>query len=355
MAKITNEVRKIANANQAYGALTEGLYLAGFTFERAMTRVLALLKNGDWKTVGDGFDDVNAFVRSLRLDQLKVLADQRQEFAERVKALQPKVSNRAIASALGVDEGTIRKAGAENSALDSRKAKQNGNAGAENSARSAADGRRDAARIGQRDTREERREEKLASVATTARLTGCYSVFYADPPWEDEFGPNDRQAELHYPVMPLAAIKAMPVSDISAKDAVLYLWAMPHMLPAALEVMRAWGFEYRTEMIWSKDKIGLGEWARQQHEPLLIGRRGEFPPPPPAVRSPSVVASPRLKHSEKPAVFAEMIERFYPTMPKIELFRRGPARKGWDAWGNEAREEVAPSALAAPLRRPRPR
>jgi N6-adenosine-specific RNA methylase IME4 len=114
------------------------------------------------------------------------------------------------------------------------------------------------------------------------------------------------------------------------------------MLQAALEVMAAWGFEYRSEIIWVKDKIGLGEWVRNQHEILMIGRRGAFPPPPTAVRSPSVIAAPRLKeHSAKPEIFAELIERWYREMPKIELFRRGPARPGWSAWGNEVKAKAA--------------
>ena len=89
--------------------------------------------------------------------------------------------------------------------------------------------------------------------------------------------------------MKLDAIKALPVAKISAPDAVLYLWALPHMIAAALEVMAAWGFDYRTQMIWGKDQIGIGQWVRNQHEPLLIGRRGSFPPPPESVRSSSLV------------------------------------------------------------------
>lgn len=97
----------LAEANIAYGALTAEFYLANFTFERAMARTLALLKDGGWAKVGDGFDDVNDFVRSLRLNQFRVAAELRQEFVERVKELQPKVSNRAMAEALGVGKGTI--------------------------------------------------------------------------------------------------------------------------------------------------------------------------------------------------------------------------------------------------------
>src|SRR6516162_926991 len=117
-----------ADANQAYGALTAEFYLAGFTFERAMARSLRLLKSGSWRKVGDGFDDVNEFVRSLRLDQFRAVADQRKQFVRSVKKLQPAVSNRAIASALGVDEGTIRNDTAEFSADSARKPKRIGGA-----------------------------------------------------------------------------------------------------------------------------------------------------------------------------------------------------------------------------------
>ena len=68
---------------------------------------------------------------------------------------------------------------------------------------------------------------------------------------------------------------------------------------------------------------------------LLIGRRGKFPPPPEAVRSPSVISAPRDEHSAKPDGFIELIERWYPDQPKIELFRRGAPRPGWSCWGNE--------------------
>jgi N6-adenosine-specific RNA methylase IME4 len=136
--------------------------------------------------------------------------------------------------------------------------------------------------------------------------------------------------------MELDEIKALPVHEIATSDAVLYLWALPHMAPKAWEVMTAWSFAHRTEMVWVKDRPGLGQWTRNQHEILMIGRRGAFPPPPEALRSPSVIYAPVGKHSEKPAIFTELIERFYPGLSKVELFCRGQARPGWSAWGNEA-------------------
>ncbi len=331
---------EIAEANQAYGALTEGLYIAGFTFERAMARTLALLKSGGWRLVGPGFDDVDKFVRSLALDKFNVVAEQRREFVREVEALRL-VSHRALADALGVSAMTIGR-DVTNVTPDGQNAPESREAPVTNVTPSAGGGRRDARIIANRDEREERREEKLRSLAEAAALAGLYSVIYADPAWEDEFGHAGRDTEIHYPTMTLDEIKALAVAEIAAPDAVLYLWALPHMIPSALEIMTAWGFEYRTEIVWGKDKIGLGAWARNQHEVLLIGRKGAFPPPPEAVRSPSLVIAPRLReHSAKPEIFAEMIERWYPESAKIELFRRGPPRSGWAAWGNEAKAAAA--------------
>lgn len=316
-----------AEANQAYGALTAEFYIAGFTFERAMDGVLRLLKTGGWRKVGDGFDDVNEFVRGLPLDQFKIVTEQRKEFVERVKALQPAVSNRAIAGALGVHHDTIdRVARGGNPPPEPRDAKQDRKPAGGNPPPGAADGRRDARLITQRDTRGERREERLQRIREAAALKGLFPVLYADPPWEDEFGPSAGQVELHYPVMSDAEIEALAVSSIAADDAILFLWAIPHMEPTALRIMAAWGFSYRTNIVWAKDRAGLGQYARNQHEQLLIGRKGAFPPPPERLRVGSVIQAPVGEHSAKPEVFAELIERWYPDVSKIELFRRGPAR-----------------------------
>jgi N6-adenosine-specific RNA methylase IME4 len=335
---------EIVEANQAYGALTEGLYLASFTFERAMAQALRLLKDGGWRLVGGGFDDVNDFVRSLRLDQFKVIAEQRKDFAQRVKELQPQVSNRAIAGALGVGHDTVdrdlgRGAFAPAGQIN---AKEN-NAGISGRGAfapvSAPDGKRDARLFVQRGERAERREEKLRGMGEAARLEGTFSVLYGDPPWEDEFGPTAGQHELHFPVMSTPEICALPVRTIAAEHAVLLLWALPHMLLHALEVMDSWGFCYRTNIVWAKDKPGLGQWVRQEHELLLIGRKGSFPPPAEKLRVGSVLKAPLGRLGEKPEIVLELIERWWPDAPKIELFARGRPRPGWTAWGNEVKAE----------------
>ena len=337
-------------ANQAYGALTEGLYVASFTFERAMARSLELLKSGGWRQVGAGFDDVNAFVRSLGLHQFKALADQRKEFAERVKELQPEVSNRAIAEALGVSHDTVNRDAGRNCPASTGNAQENRELGGRNCP-GAADGKRDAAIINNRDTREERREEKLEEIARGNReLPGGvrYPVIDADPPWRYEHPPmgGNRVVENHYPTMTLEDICALRVDKLAADDAVLYLWATAPMAMKAGQVIEAWGFDYRINIVWVKDKIGMGYYARVQHELLLVARRGKLPPPRELDRLSSVVHADRTEHSVKPEIFHELIERWYPSLPKIELFRRGPARPGWAAWGNQL-DAPSPAELEA--------
>jgi len=162
-----------------------------------------------------------------------------------------------------------------------------------------------------------------------------YSVIYADPPWRYEHSKTDnRKVENHYPTMALADIQSLPVSELATPDAVLFLWATSPKLAEAMTVIEKWGFTYRTCMVWVKDRIGMGYYARQRHELLLIAVRGSLPVPESANRHDSVVESPRLKHSKKPDVFYEIIEAMYPEYGKIELFSRN-RREGWARWGNQ--------------------
>jgi N6-adenosine-specific RNA methylase IME4/ParB-like chromosome segregation protein Spo0J len=167
-----------------------------------------------------------------------------------------------------------------------------------------------------------------------------YGVIYADPEWRFEPYSRetgmDRAADNHYPTSELKVILNRPIWNITAKDCALFLWATVPMLPQALEVMDAWGFTYKSNFVWMKDRIGTGYWNRNQHELLLVGTRGNVPAPAPGEQWPSAIQAAVEAHSVKPERFIELIESYYPTLPKIELNRRGPARAGWDAWGNEA-------------------
>lgn len=172
-----------------------------------------------------------------------------------------------------------------------------------------------------------------------AAKLGKHVILYADPPWQYEHPPmggSNRSIENHYPTMALEQICALPVDEVAHENSVLFLWATSPKLPECLEVIRAWGFTYRTDMVWIKDKIGMGYHARERHEGLLIAKRGELPPPPPDARPDSVVEAPRLEHSAKPVIFYDIIDRMYPDVRKIELFGRVPEQRPlWSTWGNQ--------------------
>ncbi len=166
-----------------------------------------------------------------------------------------------------------------------------------------------------------------------------YPVIYADPPWKfhvyDAESGMDGAAENHYPTMEIDEICRLPVPDMTTPDAVLFMWTTNPHLVKAIDVINAWGFEYVTNVAWVKHRAGLGYWVRNQHEIILIARRGNMLTPLPANRPPSIIEAPRREHSRKPDEAYELIERMYPDLPKIELFAR-QAREGWAAWGNQA-------------------
>lgn len=194
---------------------------------------------------------------------------------------------------------------------------------------------------GDKKVRRSERERELGA-KQAALPDKRYGVIVADPewrwePWSRETG-MDRAADNHYPTSVTEVIAARDVPSIAADDCVLWLWATIPMLPHALVVMAAWGFDYVSHYAWGKDKIGMGYWSREKHELLLIGTRGNIPCPAPGTQEDSLIPAPRGEHSEKPERFLEMIEGYFPNLPKIELNRRGPPRPGWDAWGNETKE-----------------
>ncbi len=163
---------------------------------------------------------------------------------------------------------------------------------------------------------------------------GPFELIYADPPWQLGNPDGEHAPENHYPTQPIHEIATLPIP--AAPSAILFLWAVNCHLPQALEVLRAWGFGYTTNLVWVKPSIGLGTWARKRHELLLVGRKGSFPVADPEDRPDSVIEAARGRHSEKPACVYELLERMYPQASKLELFARGNARLGWATWGNEA-------------------
>lgn len=167
-----------------------------------------------------------------------------------------------------------------------------------------------------------------------------YRVIYADPPWTfatySQKG-KGRSAEAHYDCMSLDEVKALPVADWAADDAILLLWATDPLLDRAFEVIRAWGFTYKTVgFYWVKENAsgkgfftGLGFWTRANPEQCLLATRGH--PKRKAADVKKLVVSPRREHSRKPDEIYGHIERLAEG-PYLEMFARA-SRPGWDTWG----------------------
>jgi N6-adenosine-specific RNA methylase IME4 len=173
-----------------------------------------------------------------------------------------------------------------------------------------------------------------------------YPVLLVDPPWDFCKGIKttaNRSMDNHYPCMSLEEIMALPVSKLATDAAVLFLWTTSAHLAIAMQVIQAWGFAYKSHLVWVKQSIGMGFYFRNKHETLLVAARGEMPAPLPSNRPASLIRAPRGKHSEKPAFVHKLIERMYPDLPKIELFARVPV-PGWASWGNQAPASVMSEA-----------
>ena len=197
-----------------------------------------------------------------------------------------------------------------------------------------------------RAVRAKRVADARADLAQVSRFpAGTFGVLYADPPWAYDNSGLSQSAESQYPTLTADVIAAFAddegrsVATLAHDASVLFLWATSPLLPEAVRVLEAWGFAYKTSLVWRKDRApGIGWWTRTYHELLLVGVRPGAPQP--AIKPDSVIEAAVERHSSKPAVFATTIEAMYPG-PKdgtfyVELFSRDP-RSGWAAFGNEVR------------------
>lgn len=162
-----------------------------------------------------------------------------------------------------------------------------------------------------------------------------YRIIYADPPWKygntmpDYMGVQDD----HYQTMTIRELCDMPIKDIAQDNAVLFLWVTSPILEEAFEIIKAWGFEYKSSFVWDKVKHVMGHYNSVRHEFLLVCTRGSCQPDNKRLFD-SVVTEERTEHSRKPEVFREIINTIYPNGKRIELFAR-KSYPGWESYGNE--------------------
>lgn len=180
--------------------------------------------------------------------------------------------------------------------------------------------------------------------------SGKFRVIYADPPWHFKVRSTKgegRSARNHYNVMSLDEIKALPVAEIADKDCVLLMWVTYPMLEHGFDLLKAWGFKYKTvAFTWMKSNrtnprmfSGTGYWKRANAEIVLLATKGK----PSRVHKDvaQAILAPRREHSRKPDELYDRIERLV-AGPYVELFAR-TSRKGWTSWGNQTEKFEIPS------------
>jgi N6-adenosine-specific RNA methylase IME4 len=175
--------------------------------------------------------------------------------------------------------------------------------------------------------------------------SGLVSTIVADPPWRYGNTVTRAAAEDHYPTMSIDELRELPVArDRAADDAHLYLWTTAGHLPEAFRVMEAWGFEYKTYLVWAKPQMGMGNYFRVSTELVLFGVRGRLPVEDRGIKN--WFEARRGRHSKKPEEFLRLVERASPG-PYLEMFSRcsksgqlicgcAKCQHGWEVWGNQA-------------------
>lgn len=169
----------------------------------------------------------------------------------------------------------------------------------------------------------------------TTKPTKKYRTILADPPWSKNQKGNYGACH-HYDLMSLERIKGMPVADLTEDNAHCYLWVTNSNVEEGYDVLRAWGFEPKSVIVWFKFYLGLGSNFRNTTEQLLFGVKGKLPLK--TKCEPNTIITTRLKHSEKPDEQFAKIERCS-NGDYLELFARRK-RHGWDSWGNEVTSDV---------------
>src|SRR5947207_2013315 len=187
------------------------------------------------------------------------------------------------------------------------------------------------------------------------KIEGRFATIVADPPWQfqnrtGKIAPEHRRL-LRYPTMELQEILDLPVAKLAAARSHLYLWTPNALLMEGLKVMKAWGFTYKSNIVWFKvrkdggpDGRGVGFYFRNVTELILFGIRGHMRTLAPGRRQTNIIVTKQREHSRKPDEIYDIVEDCSPG-PYLELFARFP-RAGWDQWGNEDVEENSSFGVA---------
>ena len=171
-----------------------------------------------------------------------------------------------------------------------------------------------------------------------------FDIVYVDPPWDYKgqlqhggAGVGDSGGSIkHYPTVPLARLKELPVAGIMSDDSLLFMWVTSPHLAQAISLIESWGLKYATvAFVWDKQRVNPGFYTMSQCELCLVAKKGKIPRPRGARNIRQFVTSLREKHSQKPSEVRTRIEQMFPAQRKLELFARHEV-PGWASWGLEA-------------------
>ncbi len=178
-----------------------------------------------------------------------------------------------------------------------------------------------------------------------------YDIIYADPPWHYngklQFDKSSKSADkidlsrkifvstatFKYPTLRISELMQIPIHQIAKDDCLLFMWTSNPHLAQAIELGKAWGFEYKTvAFVWDKMNHNPGQYTLSNCELCLVFKRGRIPKPRGARNVKQLIRIPRKEHSEKPIEVIQGIEKMFPTQERIELFARRRT-DGWSVWG----------------------
>jgi N6-adenosine-specific RNA methylase IME4 len=202
-------------------------------------------------------------------------------------------------------------------------------------------------------------EEKLKpSKDFRQNIRGRFGTILADPPWRfsnrtGKMAPEHNRLS-RYTTLSLKQISELPVNEIAAKQSHLYLWVPNALLAEGLEVMKSWGFTYKTNLIWHKirkdgepDGRGVGFYFRNTTEMILFGIKGKLRTYQPGRRQVNIIRTRKREHSKKPDELYDIIEKCSPG-PFLEIFARC-SREQWVSWGNEINNIVPNQTVNAQI------
>jgi len=265
-----------------HGRLMESAHIAGYSLERALKEFEWLLENNRWKQCSNGFDNIDDFLITINFSEFTIAIEKRKEIAKKLSDM--RATQRAIAKALNAGRSTINrdlKLVPNGTKQDNQveEYKELENEVVPNGTLSPIIEKSGAEIIQTTDRiiKKQIRKEEFKSYHTPVLPDGKYYVLYADPPWEYNNSGFEESAQSKYPTMSTKDICELPVQNLIGDKAVLFLWVTNAFLREGLQVCEAWGFKYKTNCVWIKNRgPSIGWFTKSRHELLFICTKWDF-------------------------------------------------------------------------------